>query len=345
MSEPTLEPELPIIDSHHHLFDKATGLLGRAMGYERFLIDEYTEFVDDGHNVVGSVIVESPGMDSIVGPEDERWVGATQFLAGQAAMASTGRYRGIRVAAGIVSTADLRGGERVPEILEAHMAAGSHYFKGIRQEAMWDPDPSVLMGIFTSPPQLYLDPSFRKGLTHLGKLGLTFDAFVLAHQLADITDLAHSFPDQRIILNHLGNPVGIGAHAGKMEEEYPAWLANVTDIARCDNVVVKMGGLGTFLSGSPYFRSDPPATSAQLADEWRPYAEKAVELFGANRVMFESNMPTDGSGSFNVVANAYKTICSGCSDSELESIFAGTAREVYTLDVGTERLVRPADHY
>ena len=101
MSEPTLEPELPIIDSHHHLFDKATGLLGRAMGYERFLIDEYTEFVDDGHNVVGSVIVESPGMDSIVGPEDERWVGATQFLAGQAAMASTGRYRGIRVAAGI----------------------------------------------------------------------------------------------------------------------------------------------------------------------------------------------------------------------------------------------------
>ena len=341
--EAPLHPDLPIIDSHHHLFDKANVMIQHALGYERFLIDEYTAFVDDGHNVVASVIVEAPGMASVVGPADTRGVTATQFLAGQAAMAQTGRYRGIQVASGIVTAADLRLGDRVAEVLEAHQAAGSSYFKGIRQEGMWDADPSVLRGVFTGPEHLYLDPDFRRGFTHLSRMGLSFDAFVLAPQLGDVTDLARSFPDTQIVLNHLGNPVGAGVHHGRMRAEYPDWARHMADIADCDNVVVKMGGLGTFLSGSPHYRSDPPATSADLAAEWRPYAERSLELFGADRVMFESNAPTDGAGAFGIVCNAYKTICADASEAELAAIFAGTARTTYRLDVGDSRLVASAD--
>ncbi|OLT33730.1 hypothetical protein BJF84_21665 [Rhodococcus sp. CUA-806] len=348
--EPALLPDLPIIDSHHHLFDKAPGPLAGAMGHEKFLIDEYEAFIggsdaEGGHNVIASVVVEALGMDSAVGPVDARWVNATAFLAGQAAMAATGRYRGIQVAAAIVGSADLTAGESIPKVLEAHIAAGNHRFRGIRQDALWDEDPSVLGGFFDNPQHLYLDPTFRKGFAHLAPLGLSFDAFVLAPQLPEIADLANAFPDTRIVLNHLGNPVGLGVHKGKMADELPDWRRDMAEIARCSNVTVKMGGLGTFLSGSPHFRADPPASSAALADEWRPYAEQAIELFGADRVMFESNAPTDQSGPFSSICNAYKAICEGCSDSELKSIFAGTAREVYRLDIESERLVRPAHQH
>ncbi|MDZ7914886.1 MAG: amidohydrolase family protein [Rhodococcus sp. (in: high G+C Gram-positive bacteria)] len=349
--EEPLHAALPIIDSHHHLFDKAPAALAGAMGRSTFLIDEYEEYVDGpgdgtgGHNVVATVVVEALGMDGAIGPESSRWVNATAFVSGQAAMAATGRYHGIQLAAGIVGSADLRAGAQISDVLEEHIAVGNHRFRGIRQDALWDADPTVLRGFFGNPPHLYSDADFRKGFAQLATLGLSFDAFVLAPQLADVADLARAFPDTAIVLNHLGNPVGIGAHRGRLAEEFPQWRSDIADISRCDNVMVKMGGLGSFLSGSPHFRADPPADCAALAREWRPYAEQAIELFGAERVMFESNAPTDRTGAFSTICNAYKTICSGCSDSELTAIFAGTAKQFYRLDVAMERIVRSENRH
>jgi L-fuconolactonase len=333
-SEPTIDPDVPIIDSHHHLFDKANDWLFSITDRRRFLVEEYSEAVTDGHNVIASVCVESHGMYRSTGPAELRVVGETEFLNGQAAMGATGLYGGVRVASGIVGAADLNLGEAVRPVLEAHLRASPDRFRGIRYEAMWDGDPDVLGGRFPSGPSLYVDKQFRRGFSQLAPLGLTFDAFVLAPQLADVTDLARSFPETRIILNHLGHPVGIGVHAGRMEEEFPAWRKHMSDIAACENVAVKMGGLGSFLSGSPTFRCTPPAKSEVLAAEWRPYVDTTVELFGADRVMFESNLPTDGSGAFNTVCNAYKHILADCSESERRSIFARTAAAAYRLDVG-----------
>jgi L-fuconolactonase len=121
-----------------------------------------------------------------------------------------------------------------------------------------------------------------------------------------------------------------------MEEEFPAWRKNMVEIAGCPNVTVKMGGLGSFLAGSSTFRQDPPADSETLAAEWRPYAEETIELFGADRVMFESNLPTDGSGLFTSVCNAYKRITAGCSSAERRQIFAGTAADAYRLDLALD---------
>ncbi len=331
--EPPIDPGLPIIDAHHHLFDHASDGFAFVTKRRRFLIDDYLQFVGEKHNLIATVAVECHTMYSADGPQELRAVNETEFLNGQAAMSRTGLYGSARVAAGILGWADLRQGHEVKAVLEAYLAAAPNRFRGIRQEGMWDADPSVLGAMSAKGPHQYQDDDFQRGFAELAPLGLTFDAFLLAPQLADATTLARSFPDTSIVLDHLGHPVGIGAHAGRLEEEFVDWRENMTDLATCPNVFIKLGGLGTFLSGSPTYRCDPPASSETLAAEWKPHAETAIELFGADRVMFESNIPTDGSGSFNVVCNAYKRIMAGCSDAERADVFAGTAARVYRLDL------------
>lgn len=329
--ETLLDPNLPVVDSHHHLFDRAGDFLVTVTGYRRFLIDEYTELLAEA-NVIATVAVEAQAMYRVAGPARLHSVGETEFLNGQAAMAASGLYGPARVAAAIVGKVDLRLGTDVVEVLEAHRAAAPQRFKGIRQEAMWDADPAVLGGMHDNPQHLYLDEAFRRGFAQLAPLGLSFDAFVLAPQLGDVVDLARSFPETPIVLNHLGQPVGVGAHAGQRAAEYSLWRAHMIQLAACPNVTVKAGGLGALLFGSPYWRARPLATSEQLAAEWRPYAEEVLTSFGADRVMFESNLPTDGAGTFTTVCNAYRRITSGCTDAERRDIFAGTASRVYRLE-------------
>ena len=331
--EAPIDPQLPVIDAHHHLFDHPSQGFAFITKRRRFLIDDYVRYAGDQHNLVATIALEAHGMYAAAGPEELRAVNETEFLNGQAAMSRAGFYGPARVAAAIIGHADLRRGHDVKAVLEAYLAAAPHRLRGIRQEGMWDADPSVLGGMSDKGAHQYLDDGFRRGFSELAPLGLTFDAFVLAPQLADVTDLARSFPDTTIVLNHLGQPVGIGAHAGRLQEEFSGWRKNMTDIAECPNVFVKMGGLGSFLGGSPTYRADPPAPSETLAAEWKAYAETAIQLFGADRVMFESNAPTDGAGSFSVVCNAYKRIVAGYSADEKAEIFAGTAARVYRLDV------------
>lgn len=329
--EAPIDADIPIIDTHHHLLDRPNDIVRMVTRRDRFLIDDYTDLVAGGHNVIATVAMESQAMFRADGPEHLRSVGEVEFFAGQAAMGASGAYDGIRVAAGFVGAAELRHPD-ARETLEQSLAVAPTRFKGIRQEALWDEDPSIVGAVFDHGPGMYLSNDFQRGFAELAPLGLSFDAFVLAPQLQDVAELARAFPETSIVLNHLGNPLGIGRHAGLMEQEWPRWADDMKTIAACENVTVKMGGLGSFLAGSPTFLADPPASSEVLAAEWRPYAETTIELFGADRVMFESNLPTDGSGPFAHVCNAYQRITAECSQTERESIFAGTARRVYRLD-------------
>lgn len=329
--EQPIDPGLPIIDSHHHLFDRASDQHYEQTRRRRFLVDDYLECLGEHHNVVATVIVQARVMYRADGPVEMRPVGETEFFNGQAAMSASGLYGRCRVGAGIIGFADLTLGDRVRPVLEAHLAAAPDRFRGIRQNGLWDADPTVLGERLNGQPGLYLRGDFRSGVAQLAPLGLSFDAFVLAPQLPDAVDLARSVPQTQIVLNHLGNPVGVGVHRGRLGEEFPQWRGDMAELARCPNVVVKMGGLGTFLSGSPTYRADPPAGSATLAAEWKPYAESALEMFGADRCMFESNLPTDGSGAFTAVCNAYMRILAGCSEEERQQVFADTAARIYRL--------------
>ena len=321
----------PIIDCHHHLLANIPPVLAKIMHRDQFTIDDYIKFLGEGSDVVATVAVKARCMYRVDGPESLRPVGETDFLNAQATLAAGGSYGGCRVAAGIVSFADLRLGDSVAEVLEAHRAAAPQRFKGVRQGAVWDADPLIVPLEFNVGPNLYADDRFRAGFRRLAPLGLSFDAFIIEPQLSDVIDLARSFPDTQIILNHLGHPIGVRSYAGTLDERYPIWKRNMSLLASSPNVVTKMGGLGSFLSGSPTYRSDPPASIEVLAAEWRPYVEAAIELFGPGRCMFESNTPTDGSGSFGSVTAAYRSLLSSYTQDEKRSVFAQTADRVYGL--------------
>ena len=105
-------------------------------------------------------------------------------------------------------------------------------------------------------------------------------------------------------------------------------------LATCQNVVVKIGALGAGYAGFASFMAKKPATSQAIAEEWRPYVETCVEVFGANRCMFESDFPVDSATcSYRVLWNVFKRITEGFSAEEKTALFSGTAIRAYHLDI------------
>jgi predicted TIM-barrel fold metal-dependent hydrolase len=339
--EAILEPELPIVDAHHHLWDLSAAFAGQPPpkhGFSRplrraprYLFDELLADMKSGHNVKATVYIECHSMYRLTGPDEFKPIGETEFANGVAAMSASGTFGDVRACAGIVGTADLRLGTRAAEVLEAHMAASTR-FRGIRQGATYDPDPDVLGPLAHVEAALYRRDDFREGFARLAPLGLSFDALLTEPQLPDIIDLARAFPDTPIVLNHVGMPLIIASYAGKREERFPIWRDNIRELAKSPNVFVKLGGLANVFSGFPSFMSDPPAPSSQLAAEWKPYFETCIDAFGPQRCMFESNFPVDiGSCDYDVLWNAFKRIAAPYSADEKTSLFSGAASNFYRL--------------
>jgi L-fuconolactonase len=227
------------------------------------------------------------------GPEEMRPVGETEFINGVAAMSASGIYGKTRHCAGIVGHADLTLGSRVEPVLAAHIRAGGDRFRGIRHITAWDADPSIRNPAYSPPRGLLGDKGFREGFAVLGRLGLSFDAWLYHPQIGELADLARAFPATRIVLNHVGGPIGIGAHAGKRSEVFPNWAASIKALAACPNACVKLGGLGMRMGGFGFHEQPEPPSSEALAAAWRPYVETCIAAFGASRCMFESNFPVD----------------------------------------------------
>jgi len=321
--EPVLEPDLPIVDTHHHLWD--------LPGY-RYLLDEFVADLQTGHNVVATVFNECHAMYRAQGPREMAPVGEVEFCAGVAAMSESGTYGPTRVNAGIVGFADLTLGDRVAPVLEAQIAAGGGRFKGIRHAAGWDEDP-VIGNSHTSPgPGLYLRPEMHEGLRRLTSYGLSLDAWVFHPQLADAVTLARAVPEANIVMCHMGGPLGYGRHAGKRDEVFRTWRAGINELAKCQNVSVKLGGVMMRLAAYDYGKEPKPPSSEKLAELWGPYVMTCIELFGPDRCMVESNFPVEKMGiSYASLWNALKRITAGASPSEKLAIFSGSANRVYRL--------------
>ncbi len=343
MPEAILEPELPIIDPHHHLWDRTAAQIAAlpppkhpfdhvAQLRPRYLLDELLADLNRGHNVKATVFLQCGVMYRADGPEHLRCVGETEFVNGIAAMTASGLYGEVRACAGIVGYADLTLADRVTEVLEAHIAAGGGRFRGIRNGASHDADSGVLGPLARTPAGLYAMPAFRQGFARLAPLGLSFDAWMLEPQLPDLIDLARAFPDTSIVLDHVGTPLGISSYAGRREERFPIWRDNIRALAACPRVSVKLGGLAMAFPGFASFMASPPASSSQLAAEWKPYIETCIEAFGPERCMFESNFPVDVcSCTYDVLWNAFKILAAGYSADEKTALFSDTANRVYRL--------------
>ncbi len=325
--EEILEPELPIVDPHHHLWGAPR---------PQYLFDEVSADANSGHKVVATVYVDCTEQYRSDGPERLRPVGETEFALSIARQSANAAPGATKLCEGIVSYADLTAGAPVREVLEAHIAAGNGLFKGVRLSTSWDADSALRTTARTPPARLLYDPTLREGFAQLAPLNLTFDSWVYHHQLADVADLAKSFPDTTIILDHAGGPLGIGPYAGQRDEVFAIWSAGIKELARHPNVHVKLGGLAMRVSGFGFHEMQAPPTSEDMAQAWRPYVETCIAEFGAERAMFESNFPVDKiSSSYAVLWNAFKRLAAGCSDDEKADLFSRTAARVYSLDLSS----------
>jgi predicted TIM-barrel fold metal-dependent hydrolase len=324
-TEDILEPGLPIIDPHHHLYDRPR---------YTYLFPDLLADVGSGHNIRATLYEQAGSMYRADGPEELKSLGETEFVCGVAAMSASGNYGPTRCIAGVVGYVDLRLASRAKGVLERHIAISDGRIRGIRNGSTWSDDPVLKRFGGAAGPGLYLDKNFREGFAALVALDLTFDAWMFQTQLSDVVDLARAFPQARIVLNHVGGPVAIGPYAGKRDEAFAAWRAKIQEVASLPNTYVKLGGLGMKMIGFDFFEKPEPPSSQDLEKAWRPYIETCIAAFGPQRSMFESNFPVDkGTCSYQVLWNAFKRIAAGHSADEKTALFSAAAKKAYRLDV------------
>lgn len=322
--EAVLEPPLRIVDPHHHIWERPM---------PDYPVPALLADLQAGHNVVATVYLEAHSHYRSDGPEHLRPVGETEYV-GSLARQLAQTPGTPAVAAGMIGHAGLTRGAAVQEVLEAHIAAGGDRFKGVRAYLFWDA--ALKLGFQGPPPGLARDPTFRAGFARLAPLGLVCDVMAYHTNLADVAELAQAFPETRIIVNHLGAPLGRGPYAERQAEVFADWRSAIQQLARLANVYMKIGGLG-----GPFFgvlmplqlREQPlPPTSEQLAAAYRPWFDVTVEAFGSHRCMFESNFPADKYDcSYVVLWNAFKRLAAGYSTADKAALFSGTATNVYSL--------------
>jgi predicted TIM-barrel fold metal-dependent hydrolase len=324
-TEAALEPELPIVDPHHHFWD--TPERGR------YSLPELLADISGGHKVVSTVFIECRAMYRKEGPAEMAPVGEVEFVNGISAMSASGGYGPCRVAEAIIGHADLTLGARVREVLEAQIRVGGGRFRGIRHGLAWDGNPAV--GNFAArqvPPHLAADAKFREGFAQLARLGLSFEAWQYHPQLPDAIALARAFPDTSMILNHVGGVLGVGPYRGHRQENLVGWKKDIAELAKCPNVTVKLGGVGMTSFGFDFHERGLPPSSEDLAAAWRQYIEPCIEAFGVDRCMFESNFPPDKqSGGYTELWNAFKRLTASASPADKKALYGGTAARVYGL--------------
>ena len=320
VGEPIVDPERPIVDPHHHLWERPGST---------YLLENLWADTGSGHNVLKTVFLECRTNYREDGPQHLKPVGETVFVAAIAAASRAGQGAEI---AGIVSHADLRS-SRLDEVLDAHEEAGPGLFRGIRHAGACDPHPEALSIPGRAPEGLYGSDEFRRGVARLGERGYTYDTWHYHHQNGDFRDLAAAVPGTTMVLDHFGTPLGVGTYAGQREEIFARWRDDMAAIAECPNVVAKLGGLAMPDNGFGWDVRDRPPSSDEFVEAQARYYHHTIECFGAERCMFESNFPVDRrSLSYHVLWNGLKKIASSYSQQEQAALFAGTASRVYRLD-------------
>ncbi|MDG1206283.1 MAG: amidohydrolase family protein [Pseudomonadales bacterium] len=323
IKEETLEPELPICDPHHHLWDHPGS---------RYLLDELQQDTGTGHNICSTVFVECSSMYRAQGPVSLAPIGETEFVQGIAAMSASGQYGSTRVASGIVSFADLSLGDDVKGVLESHMAASTNRFRGIRHATGWHKSKAIRNSHSRPTEGLMSQEGFQQGFSHLAPLGLSFDAWFYHEQMPEFVALAKAFPETQIVLDHFGGPLGVGPYENKADEVLRQWRDLVEPLKNLGNVHFKLGGINMKVNGFNWHKRPQPPSSDELVDLTAPYYEHCIKIFGAQRCMFESNFPVDkDSCSYQVLWNAFKKMSQTCTPNERAALFHDTATRFYRL--------------
>ncbi len=329
-TEPTLEPEIPICDPHHHFWDQRTA----RIPYQRYLLQDLADDINSGHNVRSTVFVEARSMYRADGPEEMRPVGEVEFVQGLAAASASGLYGPGRAAAAIVGHANLNLGNRVEPVLEALQAASPNRFRGIRHSVTWDPNPAVENTAAHNMEGQLANDNFRTGARVLARMGFSLEGWLYFPQLPELADFAKAVPELNIVLNHIGGLLRDGPYANKDDEVLSTWRMGIADVAGCPNVYLKLGGIGMPRTGFDWHLRSTPIGSEELAESMSPLLTYCIEQFGPDRCMFESNFPVDKvSYSYNVMYNAFKRLSKSYSAAERAAMLHDVAVRVYRIDV------------
>lgn len=317
--EEILDPDLPIIDAHHHLWLREP---------PAYLLPEYLDDIYSGHNVVASVFAECHSMYRSSGPEALRPVGETEFTTGVGAMSDSGVFGPARVCRATTGAVDMMLGAEVEPVLEAHLAAGGGRFRGVRVSAPYYGD---LYTHVDGPDYLTYAP-VRQAIGVLARMRLSLDVWVYHTQLAQVVDLARAFPDLTIILNHYGAPILGGPFKGKEDEVFNAWAAAMSEISQYENVFIKLGAM--VIRKSDRTNAELPPSSDDIVRAWGRWTDHAIAAFTPARGMFESNFPVHKRYvSFAVLYNAFKKMAQAYSRDERHDLFAGAAKRAYRIEL------------
>ncbi|MEM7091441.1 MAG: amidohydrolase family protein [Actinomycetota bacterium] len=322
--EAPIDPGRRIVDAHHHLWDRTSS---------RYLAEELLADAAAGHNVTHTVFVECSADYDENAPRELAPVGETRFVVEQARRAET--IGGAQIGA-IVSHADLTLGSQVADVLLAHDAAGAGLFRGVRHGTNWSPHDAIKNGHHDPRPSQMAEDEFRLGVAMLGQHGFSYDAWLYFDQLSELAALARAVPETSIVLNHLGGPLGTGPHAGSGRGEMlGVWRTGIAEVATCDNVVCKVGGIGMeHYYGMGWYDLPEPPSSETVADWWGDMVHVVIDAFGPDRCLFESNYPVDRQTlPYTVLWNAFQTIADRYSDREQDALFFDTAARVYRIEV------------
>ncbi len=323
--EETLEPDLPICDTHHHFWVSRP----EPPAYQRYLLPELTADVTSGHNVTSTVFIEVRCEYRRDGPEAMRPVGEVEYIETIAAEAATGSHGPTKAAAAIIGHADLKLGDAVRPVLEAMVAASPGRFRGVRHSTGWDASPELVQRDIRGALST---EGYRAGARVMADMGLVLENSLYHPQLPELAEFARAVPDLTIVLNHIGGLVRVGPYANRDDEVLPAWRQGVAEVAQCPNVVIKLGGVGQVRYGYNWDGRETPIGSEELAGTLGPLMNYCIEQFGPDRCMFESNFPVDKpSYSYNVLFNAFKRLSSGYSPTERAALFHDTAMRVYGI--------------
>ncbi|HEU0021679.1 MAG TPA: amidohydrolase family protein, partial [Dehalococcoidia bacterium] len=326
--EPTLEPDLPICEPHHHFWD----LRPERLPYQRYLLDELIADITSGHNVLSTVFIECRAMYRPDGPPEMRPTGEVEFVQGLAAASASGIYGPTLAAAAIIGHADLNLGSRVEPVLEALRAASPNRFRGIRHSVTWDPHPEIENTAAHNMPGQLAGDTFRAGARVLARMGLSLEGWLYAPQLPELADFARAVPGLPIVLNHIGGLLRVGPYANRDDEVLAAWRSGIAAAAACPNVSIKLGGIGMTRTGFDWHTRAKPVGSEELAESMAPFIHYCIEQFGPDRCMFESNFPVDKvSFSHHVLFNAFKRFSQGYSAAERAALFHDTAVRAYRI--------------
>jgi L-fuconolactonase len=324
VQEPALEPDLPIVDPHHHLW---------RLPHDTYLLPELLSDIETaGHKVVATAFAECGAMYRRDGPPELRSLGEVEFANGVGAQAASGVFGDTLACAALFGSVDLMRGARAGEVLDLHLERAPDRYRGVRPIVCADPH-GVLDPWPSAPADMMESVAFRAGAHELARRGLVLDIWVFHHQLDQVTGLARALPELTIVLDHLGTPLGMGHYADRKDEVFAAWRAGLETLAACPNVVVKLGGLNMHFNGFAWTERALPPTSDELVEANGPYYRTAIELFGPSRCMFESNFPMDKrSIGYGVLWNAHKKITQGFSADERAAMFRDVAVRTYRIE-------------